>query len=297
MVSLVVLYLVWGSTYLALRYGLEGFPPFLLNGFRFLIAGGALLGYLRWSGGLEFSRRQIWDSSRVGLMLLVGGVGLVTLAEDAGVGSAIAATAVAVTPVWVAITAGLFGSWPGRREWLGLALGLVGVVALAREGDFQASPIGLVLIVAAPIIWAFASVWGTRLDLPRPLPNAALQLTAAGVGMTLFGWVIGERVTANPEPAAWAAMFYLAIFGSLLAFTAFVYLMNTVRPALATSYAYVNPVVAVILGLTMGGETLTGGVFVALPLILVSVAMVATADRSRRRRDSEAVVTAAEEAA
>lgn len=289
--ALLVLYIVWGSTYLALRFGLEGFPPFLLNGFRFLLAGGLLVGFLRWRSRLTATRRQVWNASRVGILLLVGGVGLVTLAEDAGIGSAVAATAVAVTPVWVALAAGLFGSWPGRREWVGLVVGLAGVFALAREGDFQASPLGLALIIVAPMIWAYASVWGTKLDLPDPLASTSIQLLAAGVAMTTFGFAIGERVTSSPSTTAWLAMLYLAIMGSLVAFTAFVYLMNTVRPALATSYAYVNPIVAVILGLSLGGEILTGAVFVALPLILISVAMVATPNGLRRRTTTEPPLT------
>lgn len=277
--SMATLYLVWGSTYLALRFGMDGFPPFLLNGFRFLLAGLLLLLVLKWRGRFSATRAQTWNAAKVGTVLLVGGVGLVTLAEHQGIGSALAATAVAVTPVWVGISAGLFGSWPGRREWVGLAIGLAGVLVLAREGDFQASPVGLLLIVAAPMIWSFASVWGTKTSLPDPLSTAAVQLLAAGTAMTVGGLAMGERITESPTATAWAAMLYLALFGSLLAFTAFVYLMHTVRPALATSYAYVNPVVAVVLGVTLGGETLTGSVFVALPLILASVAMVATPSR------------------
>jgi drug/metabolite transporter (DMT)-like permease len=279
--AIITLYFVWGSTYLALRFGLEGFPPFVLNGSRFLIAGVILYTVLRRLGRFTATPDQVWNAAKVGTVLLVGGVGLVTLAEDSGIGSGLAATAVAVTPVWVAVSSGIFGSWPGRREWLGLGVGLIGVLVLAGEGDFQSSPVGLGLIIAAPMIWSFASVWGTKVDRPDPLTNTTIQLLAAGVVMTLGGFGLGERFDGWPSTTAWAAMLYLAIFGSLLAFTAFVYLMHTVRPALATSYAYVNPVVAVVLGVTMGGETLTGSAFIALPLILGSVALVATAGSRR----------------
>ncbi len=276
--ALGALYFVWGSTYLAIRFGLEGFPPFLLNGVRFLIAGALMFLLLR--RRFRATRAQIVNAAKIGAVLLIGGTGLVTLAEDAGIGSAVAAAAIAVTPVWVGVSSGIFGEWPGRREWTGLAIGLVGVLILAREGDFQASPLGLALIIVAPMIWSFASVWGTKVDLPDPLSNAAIQLLAGGVSMGLIGLVIGERITAPPSAVAWAGVLYLATFGSLLAFTAFVYLMHTVRPALATSYAYVNPIVAVILGVTLGGEHFTGAVFFALPLILASIALVATKSRS-----------------
>ncbi|MCO6503242.1 MAG: drug/metabolite exporter YedA [Acidimicrobiales bacterium] len=280
--AIVTLYFVWGSTYLALRFGLEGFPPFLLNGLRFLLAGALLWLFIR--KRFSATRSQIVNAAKVGSVMLMGGVGLVTLAEHAGIGSAVAASAIAVTPVWVAVSAGIFGSWPGRREWIGLAIGLIGVLILAREGDFQASPLGLALIVISPMIWSFASVWGTKIDLPDPLSNTAVQLLAGGLVMTLAGLVGGEWIVEMPSMKAWAAMLYLAVFGSLLAYTAFVYLMHNVRPSLATSYAYVNPIVAVILGVTLGDETLTGAVFFALPLILTSVALVATRPRMRSPR-------------
>ncbi len=286
--ALLAVYFIWGSTYLGLRFGLEGFPPFLLNGFRFLIAGAILLLILKIRGKAVATRRQWWNAARIGLLLLVGGVGLVTIAEDLGVGSGIAATAIAVIPVWIALISGLFGDWPHRYEWIGLAVGLAGVLVLAQEGDFQASPLGMALIAISPIIWAFGSIWGSRLDLPSSSMTTTIELLTAGAVMTLIGPLIGERITQPPPTVAWVALAYLAIMGSLVAFTAYVYLLNTVRPALATSYAYVNPVVAVALGLSLGGEIITGPVFIALPLILTGVALVAT---SQRRSKTETETT------
>lgn len=277
--ALLAVYVIWGSTYLGLRFGLESFPPFLLNGFRFLIAGAILIVVLMSRGKARATRRQWWNAARMGVVLLVGGVGLVTIAEDLGVGSGIAATAVAVIPVWIALISGLFGDWPHRREWIGLAIGLAGVLVLAQESDFQSSTMGMVLLMISPIIWAFGSIWGARLDLPDSSMTTAIQLLSAGVVMTLIGPLVGERITEPPTTAAWIALGYLAIMGSLVAFTAYIYLLKTVRPALSTSYAYVNPIVAVALGVTLGRETLTGPVFIALPLILTSVALVATTQR------------------
>jgi drug/metabolite transporter (DMT)-like permease len=214
---------------------------------------------------------------------------MVTVAEDLGVGSGVAATAIAVIPVWIAVISGLFGDWPHRREWIGLGIGLAGVLILAQEGDFQASPSGMALLIVSPIIWAFGSIWGTKLDLPDSSMTTAIELLSAGAIMTLAGPLLGERMTAAPTTEAWIALGYLAIMGSLVALTAYMYLLKTVRPALSTSYAYVNPVVAVALGVSMGRETITGPVFVALPLILFGVAMVATTrqrSRSRTRTDS-----------
>jgi drug/metabolite transporter (DMT)-like permease len=288
--ALLSVYLIWGSTYLALRFGLEGFPPLLLNGFRFLIAGLILFGFLRLRGNWRATRSQVWNAGRMGILLLLGGVGLVTIAEDLGVGSGIAATAVAVVPVWTALIGGLFGQWPHRREWIGLTIGLAGVLVLAQEGDFQASPLGMTVIIVSPIIWAFGSIWGSRLDLPDSMTTTAIELLSAGMLMTAVGPLLGERIAGPPPAQAWAALGYLAIMGSLVGLTAYIYLLKTVRPALSTSYAYVNPVVAVALGLTLGGEIITGPIFVALPLILTGVAMVAGAG-SRAKIEAAEVPT------
>ena len=145
--SLVAVYFIWGSTYLALRFGLEGFPPVMLNGLRFLIAGALMYTVLRVRGHTRPTRRQWWNAGRMGALLLIGGVGLVTIAEDFGVGSGIVATAAAAIPVWAALVSGAFGQWPVRREWVGLGVGLVGVVVLLQEGDFRLSTAGMVLVI------------------------------------------------------------------------------------------------------------------------------------------------------
>lgn len=291
--ALVSVYFIWGSTYLGLRIGLEGFPPLILNGLRFLVAGSVLYVTLRVRGRRQPGRRQTLNAAGVGLILLIGGVGLVTFAENAGVGSGIAATAVAVMPVWAALIGGFFGVWPKRIEWLGLGVGLIGVIVLVQEGDFRASPIGMGLMIVSPMIWAFGSVVASRLDLPGPFMTAALQLLAAGAVMTVAGLAIGERITAAPSPASWLALLYLSVFGSLIAYTSYLYLLGTVRPSLATSYAYVNPVVAVALGLTVGNELITGPVFIALPLILLGIGLVASANR-RSRPQAEGAPTSNE---
>lgn len=286
LLALASVYFVWGSTYLALRWGLEGFPPFLLNGIRFLVAGVAMYVVLRWRGWQPPSQRQWWNAWRVSGLMLVGGVGLVTIAEDLGVGSGVAATAVAIIPVWASLVAGILGSWPSRLEWIGLAVGFSGVVVLAQEGDFQSSAVGMVLVIVAPILWSIGSVWSTRLDLPAPMMATASQLLAGGVALLVLGLVRGERIESMPNATSALALVYLIVFGSIIAYTAYVYLLKNTRPAMATSYAYVNPAVAVLLGVTLGAEVVTGPIFIALPLILAGVGIVTTAQaRMRGPRD------------
>ena len=170
-----------------------------------------------------------------------------------------------------------------RLEWVGLVVGFVGVLVLAQEGDFVSNRGGLVLLAIAPILWSIGSVWGSHLDLPAPAMATATQLLAGGAVLALLAGVRGERITEIPSASAWLALAYLIVFGSIVAYTAYVYLLRTVRPALATSYAYANPVVAVALGVTLGAEILTGPAFIALPLILAGVGLAAWAPRRVRR--------------
>lgn len=289
--ALIAVYFIWGSTYLGLRFGLEGFPPFLLNGIRFLVAGGIMFVVLQSRGQASPTPRQWRNLALLGIPLFVGGLSLVTVAEDLGVGSGLTATAIAMTPVWAALWSGLFGQWPIRREWIGLIVGLLGVLVLAQEGDFRSSAVGTLLVVISPIFWSFGSIWGPRLDLPKGLMAPAAQLLSGGVLLSVVGLVRGERITAMPPASAWLALAYLVLFGSIIAFTAYFYLIRTVRPALAISYAYVNPVVAVALGLTLGGEIITGPIFIALPMILLSVALVATSQRGPAEAKSRSLTS------
>jgi drug/metabolite transporter (DMT)-like permease len=286
--ALGAVYFIWGSTYLALRYLVEDFPPFIGNGIRFVVAGLAMYSFLLRRGARAPNARQWWAAAQIGAFLMVGGVGLVALAEARGVGSGLAATAVAAMPLWAALWSGLFGRWPTRLEWLGLAVGLTGVVILSREGDFAGNALGITLMVAAPISWAFGSVWSKRLPLAPGAMAAAMEMATGGVILLAAGWVRGERFDGVPPAGAWLALLYLITLGSIVAFTAYIYLLNTVRPALATSYAYVNPVVAVLLGVTIGSEVLSGQAIIALPLILGGVALVAVA-RDREPTEHEPV--------
>ncbi|MDH3260904.1 MAG: drug/metabolite exporter YedA [Acidimicrobiia bacterium] len=268
-------YTIWGSTYLALRYMVEGFPPFLGNAIRMLIAGAILYTWMRFRGAPAPTVRQWRNGFLIGSLLFVGGLGLVTTAEGMGVGSGLAATAVGMTPVWAAVVSGFFDRWPTRMEWVGLVIGIVGVVILSREGDFDALPLGLFLLILAPLLWAIASVWSNHVELPAGFMSTAVQMLCGGLALSLAGVIAGESIGAVPGARSWWALVYLIGPGSLIAFSAYAYLLRTVRPVLATSYAYVNPVVAVGLGVTLGKETLTGETWIALPLILGAVALIA----------------------
>ena len=267
------LYLIWGSTFLGIRYALEGFPPLLLAGLRFVAAGGLLYAVLRARGAPRPTWPEWRSSFYVGTLLVTANC-CVVIAEQ-WVSSGVAAVAIASVPLWVALFAGLFGRWPTRGEWVGLGIGLLGVAVLQSDADLRASPAGALVLTLSCASWALGSIWSRRLTLPKGMLSSATQMLAGGALILLVALVRGERLTAVPSPRALWAMAYLIVFGSIVGYSAYQYLLSRVRPTLATSYAYVNPVVAVSLGALLAGEAVAPRAIGALGLILGGVAMLA----------------------
>ncbi len=277
--ALLALYLIWGSTYLAIRFALESYPPFLLAGIRFLGAGIALYGFLRWRGMAPPTGLQWRNAAFTGLLLLGLGNGLVCFAEER-VSSGIAAVAVASMPLFAALFTGIYGQWPNRRESVGLAIGFAGVIVLNLGASLSGARLGALALLVAAMCWAFGSAWSRRRDMPAGPMNTAAQMLCASVALLAFGLLYGERIPARPSLHATLALLYLAVFGSIIAFTAYLYVLKHARPALATSYAYVNPPVAVLLGILLAGEHLGPYDLVGMSVILLGV-MVITLGRAR----------------
>lgn len=275
--ALAVLYIVWGSTYYAMRLALVGLPPFTMGGIRFVLAGSILLAILRLRGAPWPTRREWLASAWVGVLLLVCGNGLVGVAEHLGVGSGVAATVVATMPLWAVMIGAMFGERPSWGELLGLVVGFSGVLVLRSGGAFDAPWAGVLAIACAPATWALGTVWSRRLPMPKGLMASAAQMISGGVVMTGVGRVTGERVVAFPNTTSLLALAYLIVFGSLIAFSAYGFLLREVRPALATSYAYVNPVVALAIGALIGREPFGASHAIACAWTLVGVAIVAVA--------------------
>ncbi len=271
--SLLSLYFLWGGTYLAMRIALHGFPPFILAGVRQLTAG-IILFLVLWLRKHALPTRKQWLTSIVvgGLLLVVGNGGVV-FAEQ-WVSSGLAALALGAIPLWAALFSGFFGRWPTRIEWFGLGLGFSGLVLLNLENGLHANPLGAIVLFIAPIGWAFGSILSQHLPSPKGLMASASQMLAGGVLLFIVGFGTGEHMTSMPGPGPLAAMAYLIIGGSLIAFSAYGYLLSHVRPALATSYAYVNPLVAVGLGVALAGEQITLIGLLAMLTILSGVGLV-----------------------
>ncbi len=278
--SLLSLYFLWGGTYLAMRIALQGFPPFILAGVRQLTAGILLFLFL-WLRKHELPTRKQWLTAIVvgGLLLVVGNGGVV-FAEQ-WVSSGLAALALGAIPLWTALFSGLFGRWPSRIEWFGLGLGFSGLILLNLENGLHANPLGAIVLFIAPIGWAFGSILSQHLPSPKGLMSSASQMLAGGVLLFVVGFATGEHMTSVPGPGPLAAMAYLIIGGSLVAFSAYGYLLRNVRPALATSYAYVNPLVAVGLGVALAGEQITMIGLLAMLTILSGVGLVSLGKEKR----------------
>ena len=259
-----------------MRIGLEGFPPFLMGGVRFLLAGGGLMLALRGRGEPAPTRAQWGGAARVGCLLLGLGNGGVMLAEYNGVTSGLAALGVATVPLWAALFAGLWGEWPYRREWLGIGVGFAGIVCLNLEGGLRTSPLGAAALVVSAVGWAFGSVWSRRLPLPSGAMAPAAQMLCGGALLLGVGLVTGEHLHLPPHTRPLLAFVYL-VFGAVAGYSAYAYLLAHVRPALATSYAYVNPIIAVLLGSLLAGERLGLMGLTALLLIVLGVGLTAFA--------------------
>ncbi len=280
--ALLAVYLIWGSTYFAIRVAFEGgFPPLLMAGVRFVLAGAVLFAVLRWRGAPVPRAKEWLGAAVIGSLLLIGGNGGVVIAEQ-WVASGLAALGVATVPVWTALLSGLSGRWPRRLEWIGIALGFAGVVLLNFEGDLRASPLGALALFIAALSWSLGSNWSQRVALPAGLMASAAEMLVAGALFLVLGLLRGERLGTLPDQSALFALLYLIFFGALVAFTAYNYLLRRVRPALATSYAYVNPVVAVALGVGFADERISSIGLVAMLVIVASVALLASGKKDAR---------------
>ncbi len=275
--ALAAVFLIWGSTYLAIRFALEGgFPPFLLGGIRFLIAGGLVFAFLRLRGVAPPTHAQWRNAAVMGVLLLVLGNGMVNFAEKT-VSSGMAAVAVASAPLWMGVFAALRGQRPSWIEWIGLAIGFVGVVWLNAGSSLDASSAGMLALLVATIAWSFGSIWSRGRDLPSPFMASAAQMLCGGAAMLVLGLAIGERFDAMPTPAGLAAFAYLVVAGSIIGFSAYIWLLHHVRPALAGSYAYVNPAIAVALGAWLAGERFGRHELLAMGVILLGVVAITVA--------------------
>ncbi|HVL43948.1 MAG TPA: EamA family transporter [Acidovorax sp.] len=273
--ALLLVYIVWGTTYFAIGVAVQTMPPLLMNATRFLCAGAVMLLIALWQGHALPTARQWRNSAVVGGCMVFLAMNLMGLAQKLGIGSGLMATVVTTMPMWLA----LWSRWGGERvpltSWIGLGLGVVGALLLALEGDFSVTGLGALLAFGAPLCWSIGSYASRRLSLPAPAMASAAQWFAGGaMGLVVALWFEPLSALGGVSAKSWAAWVYLLVFGTLVALNAYLWLLQNTSAALAGSYSFVNPAVALLVGVALGGELLTGWVFAALPLIAAALAFI-----------------------
>jgi len=276
--ALLIVYLVWGTTYFALGVAMQSLPPVLMNGARFVFAGVLMLAIARWQGQAWPTAAQWRASALIGSLMAFAAMALVVLAQKAGIGSGLMATVVTTMPMWLA----LWTRWGGERvpltSWIGLGLGAAGALLLALEGDFSTTLAGTLCAFGAPLAWSIGSYASRRLSLPAPAMASAAQWLLGGLLGLAVAWVWepGARTVAwhQVSLASALAWLYLVVMGTMVTLNAYLWLLKNTTAALAGSYSFVNPVVALGVGVWLGGERLTGWVFVALPVIGLALALI-----------------------
>jgi len=287
MVALIAIYLIWGSTYLGGAYALESYPPFMLVGIRLFFATIILTAILKFRGVPFPPVRQMLNAMFIGGLMFGGGAGLVSTAQSIGVASGLASLAVAAVPIWATIFASLLGYRPTRLEAIGLGIGILGVALLNMENGLQSQPLGALILLIGPMLWAFGSMISNRLTMPKGFMATVFQMIGGFIVLMFLSMLSGEQFPSQPSVVSTIALVYLTIFGTLVAFSAFMYLVRTVRPALATSYAYVNPVIAVVLGMSLRAEPITSLGILAMVVIIIGVALVMMGKRKLEKAESD----------
>ncbi len=291
-VALGVVYVVWGSTYLAIRITVEQAPPLTSMGLRYLTAGTLLAAILSLRGGprrLRLTRRQVLGTAFLGLMLPMLGNGIVSVGENLGAPSGVTALLIAVTPLMIVVFRLLSGDRPRAATLVGVLLGFGGLAFLILAGNRGAHaegfPVGATLIiVAAATCWGLGSWLQPRLWLPGDVfVTTVYEMLFGGLILTSVGQLAGEHFTASDYgPRTWLSLSYLVVFGSMLAFTSYVWLLANAPISLVATYAYVNPVVAVFLGWLILSEPVTAPVLIGGAIVVAAVAIVISAERPRK---------------
>ena len=295
-VAFAALYLIWGSTYLGIRFAIETIPPFLMAGTRFLLAGVIMFAIARLQG-ISKSTWANWRTSLIiGACLLLGGNGGVTMSEKY-IDSGLAALIVAIVPIYIVLLAWASGmaARPIPIVWLGLIGGFVGVgILLGPALRFSSNggrhpAIGMSILLVSSFIWSAGSLYSrTAKHAPSPFLTAAQQMICGGLLLLLAGMVTGETQRLHPSSLSILSLVsfaYLVMVGAVVGYTAYIWLLRHCDPAKVATYAYVNPIVAVLLGASFAGEILTMRTFVAAGLIIGSVALVITAQQLRERAE------------
>ncbi|RJL31999.1 EamA family transporter [Bailinhaonella thermotolerans] len=288
--ALAIVYVVWGSTYLGIRVAIETMPPLLHGSLRFLAAGVVLalvLLAVKGRQALRVTRREFLSAALIGLLLLTAGNGMVAIAEQ-HISSGLAALLVASVPLWLVIFRTAARDRPPLLTLAGVLIGFTGVALLSLSGNSggATSHIGVIVILLASLSWSVGSFLSGRITMPRdPFAASVYEMLAGGLALGVVGLARGERLDVTAVSGhSWLALAYLIVFGSLIAFTSYAWLLGNAPISLVATYAYVNPVVAVALGVAVLNERVTTPILAAGAVIVLGVALVVSTESLRNRR-------------
>jgi drug/metabolite transporter (DMT)-like permease len=273
---LAAVYVIWGTTYYALKVGVSGMGPFFLLGTRFAVAGILMFAWLRLRGHPWPTAAQWRSATILGFLMLVIGLGGVTTAEQ-WVSSGAAVALISVMPLMTAAWSVVFGRAPRKLEWVAIAIGAAATLLMVTGADLRASPLGTGLILVGCFSWAYASVAQDRFETAPGASGFAAEMLAGGVMAFIVSAVLGESWSLPTSDAVWWAWGYLVVFGSVIAYSAYRTLVERATPTLASTYAYVNPPVALLVGWWLGGESFSPNVLIGLPIVLAAVGLLAWA--------------------
>ncbi len=286
-------YVIWGSTYLAILWSIETMPPFLMAGVRFMAAGGMLYAWAAWRGAPRPTLRDWRHAAIIGGLLLLGGNGGVVWAEEFGVATGLTALVVATEPLWVVLLDWVRprGTRPTTGEIIGLLAGFGGVTLLVGPSDLtggpRVHPLGAAVLVVATLSWAIGSLYSRDVKLVEsPLLTTGMKMLAGGALLLGLGTATGEWAQLDPgaiSARSWLSLLYLIVFGAIVAFTAYLWILKNATLATASTYAYVNPAIAVFLGWALAGEAVTSRIMLATAVIVGSVVLITLARTSAFR--------------
>ncbi|GAA1270479.1 drug/metabolite exporter YedA [Sphaerisporangium rubeum] len=288
--ALAVVYVIWGSTYLAIMIAIETIPPFISGGMRFVTAAlvlGAVVLALKGRRAFRMTRREFLGAALVGVLLLTAGNGMVAVAEQY-ITSGLAALLVASVPLWLVVFRVLARDRPHLLTVAGVLVGFCGVAGLSLDGGGSGGGVGIVILLAASLSWSVGSFLSGRVPMPKDqFAASSVEMIVGGAGMLVIGLTAGERLhVAEVTAASWLAVAYLVVAGSLVGFTSYTWLLGNAPISLVSTYAYVNPVVAVLLGFVVLHEAVTAQMLAGGLVIIVGVALVVSTERHRKRPEA-----------
>ena len=269
---LVAVYILWGTTYYAIKVAITGFPTFFFVGTRFVVAGGLILIWQMLRGAPLPTLAQWRGAALVGCLLLLAGNGTVAMGEK-WVSSGAAVALISSVPLTTAAWSCLFGERPARLEWLAMGVGTAGIAVMLLGHDLRASPLGVAVVLGSSMCWSLGTVLARRVDLPAGATGFGAEMLCAGIAGFLVSALAREPWVFATAVKPWAAWGYLVVFGSLIGFSAFRFLVERVSATLATTYAYVNPPVALAVGWWLGHEQFSTQLLLGLPIVLGAVAL------------------------